>query len=248
MEERKRQSAEKKKHKKNAKGKVADKSLTPIPPSHPFIRQKSEGSGSENVDFEEAIKASVAATSHGDPEEDKMIERAIRASVQELHLASNEGDDRDVVQRAIQASVAEANQARRKDATGPHAEGLDGSSDHSKELEAALHRSLQEHPSSQINHTHIDLDDSGVDTDDDENIKLAMERSKSGDADGLKAADLNDDELQKAIEFSKKDHEEHEQSLSKSKTEEDVVLEYMKRQSLAEEEHKRSVTAQDGAS
>ena len=243
IEERKRHSAEKKKNKKGTKGKVVEKVPPAMPFSHPFVRQSTEGSSPEKVDFEEAIKASVAATSHGDPEEDKMIERAIRASVEELHLASKEGDDKDALQRAIQASVTEANRVRQQEKSEPHAEGLDGADDHNKALEAALHRSLQDHHLSQINsnNTTVDFDDSGVDTDDDENIKLAIERSKSESA-SLRVPDLSDDDLRKAMETSKKDHEKHELGLNKSKTEEEIVLDYTKRQSLAEERLKRNLT------
>ena len=233
----------------DTKGKAVDHFSATISRSHPFVRQKSGNPHPETDDFEEAIKASVAATSHGNPEEDKMIERAIRASVQELHIASNQGDDRDAVGRAIQASVAEATRLRAQEESRSHAGALDGTSDHSRELEAALHRSIQHHASSATegNVANLDFDDSGVDTDDDDNIKLAIERSKSGDTGGPEPAQLNDEDLQKAIEISKKDHEDLEQSLSRSKTEEEIVLEYIKRQSLAEEQHKQSVTGRSAA-
>ena len=235
IEERKRQSAAKKKNKKSAKGQTIDQESTAIPPSHPFIRTFSESSGSESNDVEEAIRASVAATSHGNPEEDKMIERAIRASIRELHQASSEGDDKDAVQRAIQASVAEANRNSNLGGSG-HASDLHKAGDHSKELEAALHRSLQEHEPNQIQHERasLDFDDSGVDTDDDENMKLALEKSKS---ESVKAAELHDQELREATEMSKRTHEEHEKV---SRSEEEIVIEYIKRQSLAEEQHKES--------
>jgi len=45
----------------------------------------------DSAAFEEAIRKSVAATSKGDPEEDKLIEMAIRASIEELQRASAEG-------------------------------------------------------------------------------------------------------------------------------------------------------------
>ncbi|KAK6612131.1 glycosyltransferase family 28 domain-containing protein [Botrytis cinerea] len=57
-------------------------------------------------DFEEAIQASVAATSRGNIEEDLMIERAIRASVAELQGGQKAGlSDQEVMDRAIRASV-----------------------------------------------------------------------------------------------------------------------------------------------
>jgi len=248
IEERKRQSAQKKKDKKSAQSKDGNHSPNAIPESHPFVHQQSGGTGAASADFEEAILASVAATSHGNPGEDKMIEKAIRASVLELQSASEEGDHADAVQRAIQASVAEATKVRGQDSSKPPTNDLDGASDHDKELESALHRSVSQHPpsASQKNLAIVDFDDSGVDTDDDENIKAAIERSKSAEMSGLKAAHLDED-FEEAIELSRKTQEEHKQGLSKSKTEEEIVLEYVKRQSLAEEQHKRSVTAKQGA-
>jgi len=249
IKEKKRLSAEKKQNKKRAQSKDGPDSPAAIPKSHPFVQQQSGGTGAHSADFEEAIHASVAATSRGNPDEDKMIEKAIRASVLELQSASEEGDDADAIQRAIQASVAEAAKLRGENSSKPHTDGLDGASDHDRELEAALHRSVSQPPSaSEINLANVDFDDSGVDTDDDENITAAIERSQSAKMDGPKAANLTDEDFEKAVELSKKAQEEHEQGLSKLKTEEEIVLEYVKRQSLAEEQHKRSIISQQSAS
>ena len=79
-----------------------------------------EGSIEEqNLEFEHAIHASVAATSRGNAEEDMMIERAIRASVKELQKAGGNANDSDVLNRAIQASIAEANRRLSSADPGP---------------------------------------------------------------------------------------------------------------------------------
>ncbi|CAD6591036.1 MAG: hypothetical protein ASARMPRED_005155 [Alectoria sarmentosa] len=252
IEERKKLSAEKKKEKKkgkkNAKGNDTEDVFAEIHASHPFLgpAQKSQESdpSHDDADFEEAIRTSVAATSRGNPEEDQMIERAIRASVTELHLASKEGDNNEAIQRAIKASVAEAASARNGDRSKPRPIALDGASDHEKELSAALQRSVQGNERSEERYplVNVDFDDSGVDTDDDENFKAAIERSKS-EPTGQPRAGKDEDDLQTAIELSRKAHEEHGQGLSKSMTEEEVVLEYVKKQSLAEEQLKKSIAA-----
>lgn len=248
IEERKKLSAEKKKGKKSARGNAMEDTFAEIQASHPFVAQtqKSEASDSshDGADFEEAIQASVAATSHGNPEEDQMIERAIRASVMELHLASKEGDNGGAIQSTIQASVAEAAQARREDGSKPQPNDLDGAGDHEKELAAALQRSVQENRRSEEQHplANVDFDDSGVDTDDDENIKAAIKKSKSAPT-GQSSGGEDEDDFQTAVELSRKAHEEYEQGVSKSKTEEQIVLEYVKKQSLAEEQLKKSVAA-----
>ena len=243
---------EKKKRKRSTQGQDTAQVSEEIPASHPFIDRPQRSNGSENApdsaEFEEAIQTSVAATSRGNPEEDRLIERAIRASVVELQLAAEDGDDEDAVQRAIQASVAEAARARGKEGSSSSSNFLDGAGDHDKELEAALYRSVQDlPPHSGEQHTLVgtDFDDSGVDTDDDENIKAAIERSNSALAGESMAPSPKDDEMQRAIELSKMAHEEHEQDQSKSKTEEEIVLEYIKKQSLAEEQHKHSLKSRE---
>ena len=248
IEERKKSSAEKKKKKKNAKGNATEDELSEIHASHPFVAQteKSRGSDPSNdsADFEEAIRTSVAATSRGNPEEDQMIEKAIRASVKELHLASKEDDNSEAIQRAIQASVAEAAQTRSEDRSQSRPTNLDRASNHEEELAAALQRSMNETQQPEEGHSlaDVNLDDSGVDTDDDENIKAAIEKSNSTPTRQSRGP-IDEDSFHTAIELSRKAHEEHTQGLGKSKTEEEIVLEYVKKQSLAEEELKKSVAA-----
>lgn len=159
-------------------------------------------------EFESAIKASVAATSRGNPEEDIMIERAIRASVRELQASSDSGSgvsEHDAMDRAIKASIAEANKGR--NARDSSAEPLSDA-----EFNAILEKSLQQslHDSQS---TGITLEDNDVDTDDDEDMKRAIAASKTA----------------------------HEQKAKDGKSEEEIVLEYIKKQSLAEEEHRKAV-------
>jgi len=187
-----------------------------------------------SIAFEEAIQDSVLATSKGNPEEDKMIERAIRASVAELQSAS-EGDGDDAVRRAIQASIAEATRGRAEDGTTPPSQ-VDGLSDHDEQLKAALRRSLLEYHQSNesgIRDPRHDSDDSGIATDDDENVQSALEMSRASSAG--KHRTESDKNLQKAIEESKRAHEVHE-GLAKTKTEEEIIREFIKKQSEAEEQ------------
>jgi len=189
---------------------------------------------SEDVDFEEAIQQSIAVTSKGNPEEDAAIERAIRASVQELQHASEEADGEGALRSAIQASMAEANRAHSGHNIAPHG--------HPEQPEAALHQNIQQRPSLgkiQTEIAELDFDDSGVDTDDDENIKAALESSRK-----LPSSEYQDQELERALAESKMLHDEHAESLNKAKTEEDIVMEYVKRQSLAEDAFKKSSGAQ----
>ena len=245
LEEKKRHSAEKKKLKRGLSD-DANKSHKVIPTDHPFVGRprepKATTSSSDSGDFEEAIKTAVAATSRGNPEEDAIIERAIRATVTELQNASKDGDSGDAIQRAIEASVAEAAQSRQDERSNPPAAGSDVAEDYDEQLKLALHRSLQENSKSDQPNVlaNADFDDSGIDTDDDENIKAAIQRSKTMPITDSPVDSPKEEDLQKVIELSKK---EHDQDRSKSKTEEEIVLEYIKKQSLAEEQHKRAAAA-----
>jgi hypothetical protein len=168
----------------------------------------------DREEFEQAIKASVAATSRGNPEEDFMIERAIRASVRELQRpegsAPSERDalEHDALERAIKASVAEAARER---ALGPK----DGTSNPpDPEFTTILEKSLQASLRDSLHTTDTEkFPQIGPDTDEDDDVKRALEASRVS-------------------------HEEH---LSRTKTEEEIVMEYVKRQSLVEEEHKRAM-------
>lgn len=180
----------------------------------------------DSATFEEAIQQSVRATSHGNPEEDAMIERAIRVSVTELRAAAKSGDEKQAIQRAIQASIAEATRVREATVTGNDSAPYD----HNDGLHQALQRSVSSH-NDQGNSIGGDEDDSGVDTDDDENIRSAIERSQS--------------DYQRSQEVEKQSPQE-EGYLHKARTEEEIVLEYVKKQSLLEEEHRRSLESKAG--
>jgi len=190
----------------------------------------------EHPELEEAIQRSLTATSRGNPEEDKLIERAIRASVAELQRASQEGDEDKALNRAIQASVAEAAQARGSSTLTGSGTGMEKANDHNEVLEAALHRSVQDH------HRHSDGSDSGIDTDDDEAVREAIELSKESTSSSTRPAGNTSDEeaeLQKVMEESKQAQRLREEENARAKTEEEIVLEYVKKQSLAEQEHRR---------
>ena len=246
IEARKNTLAEKRKKNKYVKGFADEDIIAESHASHPFIDrgQKSQrfDLNQDGADFEEAIRTSVAATSGGNPEEDRMIERAIRASVEELNLASKKADHNEAIHRAIQASLSEAANARNEDHAETQSNRIIKHGDHNKEVAAALQQSMDENQRPGVRETLPDVnsEDSDVDTDDDTNIKAAIEQSKStptGQAMGMK----DDDDFHTAIELSRKTHEEHEQGLDDSKTEEEIVLEYVKKQSLAEEHFKKSI-------
>ena len=213
-------------------------SIGQAPPSAVGTAELASSGSEDHSDaaFERAITESVSATSTGNAKQDAMIERAIRASVAELRrtTASSDHDEEDAMQRAVRASIAEANRPR----SGERRAGKEGVPDeeHDKQLEAAIRMSMQDRGGTGAPRSAPqDWDDSDVDTDDDENIKAAIRNSTS-------QAEPRDEELETALEESRK-AQEKEASADKLSEEERVVLEYVKKQSLMEEEHRR---ARDG--
>jgi UDP:flavonoid glycosyltransferase YjiC (YdhE family) len=165
-------------------------------------------------EFEIAIKRSVTETSRGDPQEDAMIERALRASVKELqdHADANGGyneatvHDDDAYKRAIHASVAEAKRARGEQESGVATRDDAEDDAHDLELARALTQSLEDYKAKQGSSMH----------------------------------DGNDDEaLSRAITASEEADKKQREELDRQKTEEEIVMEYVKKQSLLEEEHRR---------
>jgi hypothetical protein len=96
-------------------------------------------------------------------------------------------------------------------------------------LEKAIQDSLASYQISPPVPAHVD----DVDTDDDENVKLAIQMSK-GSQSQLGIDSDNEEEVKLAIQKSKDE-------ARSTKTEEEIVLEYVKKQSLLEAEHKKAV-------
>lgn len=196
-----------------------------------------------NAEFEEAIKKSVSATSEGDPREDAMIERALRASVNELKNAPAAGSNYGAYDRAVAACATEAGGGGQASGNRENPEDA--------ELKEALRRSLKDHGAETSRGQEQDSLDSGFGSEDDEDYRHAVEskgihstagrsRAELHDKDGKGSADPDsDDELKRAMTESELEHKSKEDELARNKTEEEVVLEYVKKQSLLEEEHRQ---------
>lgn len=243
-------------------------------------------------DYDHAILKAVTETSKGNPDEDAIIERALRASLRELHNAGHDGTDHDdeAYKKALRASLQEFNRAQaarkqhRADAqeTGvvsTIAETDEEEEEHKNQLEKVLTKSLEEYKLSQAARsvpnfsTETASHDSGIDTDYDDDFKRAVEESKRLHAENqLKHTDLarreealatpagagvadsehghgrggdgqednedddDDDDLKKAITASENEEKVRQQNLTQQRTEEEIVMDYIKKQSLLEEE------------
>ncbi|KAK5070166.1 hypothetical protein LTR64_002003 [Lithohypha guttulata] len=234
------------------------------PPVH---RSSADLLSAQEADFEEAIARSVSQTSRGNPQEDAVIERALRASVKALQNNPEpvtDDNEEEIFQRAVQASVEEAERARREltsQVTGSTQSPFDEHEDRAI-LERALSQSLEDHHGGG---RRIGMVDNDLDTDEDEEYRLALEASRqeadhAGSkqrpvppilADSVKTTstkyddnDENDEELLKAMTLSEQEGKEREAALAKQRTEEDIVMEYIKKQSLLEEEHRQKMQRQ----
>lgn len=164
-------------------------SFSSIGSSTTLAKSQSRDSGLD--DYEHAIQTSINATSKGNPDEDAVIERALRASLRELQNASSKGDkhSEEAYQSAIQASMQEYKKAHAEKGqeTGT-VSTLPESHEHDEDLERVLTQSLEDYkkktggqppqlPARDETHWEDDSD-SGVDTDYDEEFERAIAESK----------------------------------------------------------------------
>ncbi|KAK8162402.1 hypothetical protein IWX90DRAFT_435371 [Phyllosticta citrichinensis] len=124
-----------------------------MPPSSPRTGHGAEELGENEWDEDalaEAIRQSVAETSSGNPEEDELVERAIRASLAagEQRYHPDDGAEDDELRRALAASLAahEEEESAERQRHQTQEVGVEGSADdamHKREMEEALRRSLE---------------------------------------------------------------------------------------------------------
>lgn len=213
-----------------------------------------QSASSGDAEYEQAIQASVQETSRGNTEEDAMVEVAMRESVwamrqrgslpesapgvagedtgpkgnifQDEEYQMTDEEYQSLIEMAIQQSLAShvAGTRRPWDSGSGGACGATGSGS-----AGAGHGSARSGPH----------DDGG---DDDAELLRAIEESKKTRA-APRAEDESEDELRRAMEASR----EHLQRETSQRTEEEIVLEYVKRQSLAEEEYRRRMGRGRGA-
>lgn len=200
----------------------------------------------EDAEYEQAIQTSVRETSRGNQEEDAVVEAAIRQSVNAVRrqgalpepVRTDAGLDKkdptifedkeynitdeeyqSLIEQAIQESLA----SQSHDISLPQESGfveLDGS----ETVKRARSRNYDQP-------TPVGR---SQDEDDDEDFRRAIEESKGLSARPSVSA-AEDDEYERAIAASKEETDRE----KSQQTEEDIVMEYVKRQSLAEAEYQR---------
>ncbi|KAK0618056.1 hypothetical protein B0T17DRAFT_495243 [Bombardia bombarda] len=193
----------------------------------------------EDEQFEQAIRVSVQQTSRGDREEDALIEANIRASVKEMRRIAELEKEREQQQQQQQQQFGRGDW---KGALPPPPPLLPRSSSSTSVQPTVLD------PGN-------DLEDMSNVSDEEyqaliaEAVKrsLIQKQQQSGVAAGEYGAsaptggsatnvDEDEEQLRRAMEESERAHRDEQQ---RQRTEEDVVMEYVMRQSLAEEEYRR---------
>lgn len=180
----------------------------------------------EDDELERAIRESVKQTSRGNPDEDTVIEQAIRQSVSEMHTIDN-GKEKANLKYPEPATTALGVQAS-DDVTDEQYQAL---------IEEAVRQSLQGHAAGSGHHHGSGADDVGGD---DEQLRMAIKQSmEHGQAGQHGAGGEMDEDLRRAVHESEAAHQEQQRRDAAAMTEEEVVLEYIKKQSLAETEYMR---------
>ena len=208
----------------------------------------------ERRELEAAIAASISENSRGNTEEDQLMARAIRASVAELERApadASEQDSEEALKRALKASIEEA--------------GRSGATEEEQKLlEETLRKSLLDTSHRRQHGSDSEWDSS--DTEDDADFQRMMAESKelahlqqhypqdyqnvtnmheSGTVgaahttSGSVDTSVEDQELRKALEESEKAERERQANSNKEKSEDEIVMDFIKKQSLLEEEHRQ---------
>ncbi|KAH7321377.1 family 1 glycosyltransferase [Stachybotrys elegans] len=211
---------------------------------YPDVNTSSSTLSSEDAEFERAILASVRDTSRGNAEEDAMIEAAIRESVAAVRQSGG-------LPEPVRTDKSSQAWPEKSPAMFQDEEYQITDEEYQALVEQAIKQSMGVLPASDMDEFHetkgkypdtvvreSSAGPSGnVRDEDDEDLQRALAASRIAPALPPRQVDnpTDDDELQRAIEASKQDLELEQAQ----KTEEDVVFEYMRKQSLAEEEWRR---------
>lgn len=210
----------------------------PVPPTS-SSSSSARPSLSEDAEYEQAIQISVLETSHGNAEEDAMIEVAIRESVRAMrqHGGLPEPIPEDPEKNL---TIFDSEEFQITD----------------EEYQALIKQAIQQSMANHMDHVSLGHDEGFADLDAVSTRRSAESASTAAHCSGREAS--ADAELQRAIEESKMqlprvggedDEEELQRAIAASReemerqatqrTEEEIVLDFVKKQSLAEEELRR---------
>lgn len=228
---------------------------SPPPPASPAApaQQAAPSFEPEDPEMERAIRESVAQTSQGDRNEDVMIEAQIRASVKEMRAIA------DLNRRQEQARDFKERPSGSPSPAGPsdnqHQLHPPPPQQTAKSVEAGegpgarrdiTDEQFEELVAEAVRQSMASQAQGGAEEDEDEYLARALEESKraspgagEGSGGGGDGGDDDDEELRRALEESQRAHQEYVARQSTARSEEDIIMEYVKKQSMAEEEFRQ---------
>ncbi|RBR07804.1 uncharacterized protein FIESC28_10497 [Fusarium coffeatum] len=190
---------------------------------------------SEDEEFEKAIQTSIQETSRGNAEEDAQVEAAMRESINAVRQRSESDEapplplkDSSIFKDAEYRITDEEYQALVEQAIQQSLGNDVALPEYSKMSASGGTDTASNPPAGSTYH-------------DDKELQQAIEASKKQSPPPLPPREENDEDFERAIAASKEAMEKE----SSQRTEEDIVMEYVKKQSLAEEEYRKKM-AQEG--
>lgn len=207
------------------------------PHEQSFYQDSDDEDYRHNAEFEKALQESIKQTSKGDADEDRDIDRAIRASIAHLQKAitkqgsSSAVEDEDADDEQLKLAIAESLKGK---GAGPSSTSFEQQETGVLKPPAIPPRSPRRSPSP-LPQAAIQKAAQEVETGEPGGSSLAADVHADADR---SLHDLDDEDLKKALAESQKMGEDEE----RAKAEEEIVLEYVKKQSLLEENYRRSQT------
>jgi hypothetical protein len=149
----------------------------------------------------------------------------MKASMEEAQKSGVSEEEQRVLEETLRTSMLDTSKARRQHGSDSEWDSSDteDDEDYQRMIEESKHlHDLHSRP------------EKG-----DEYFTAIAGTRETSNAQGATQDDNEEEALRKAIEESERAAQEHQTNLEKQRTEEDIVMEYVKKQSLAEEEHRR---------
>lgn len=230
------------------------------------IHQNSSGNAQEDELVANAIRASIAELDRqpadvGAEEEEQALKRAMTASLEEAGRTGSSAEEQRVLEETIRRSLLDTSK-RRLHGSDSEWESSDTEGDEefqrivaeSKEV-AHLHEKYPEEYKAVSGAQEAGImrdiaDATGASASDPTQAGASVpsqpptlpSRTADGRSHAEHAQDADEEEeLRKALKLSEQSHQEDAKKLEQAKNEEDIVMEYVRKQSLLEDEHRRKI-------
>ncbi|KAF1939015.1 UDP-Glycosyltransferase/glycogen phosphorylase [Clathrospora elynae] len=216
------------------------------------VAGSSRGNSDEDNLVASAIRASIAELERAPPgtttekDDEEALKRALTASLEEQGKTDCTEEEQKALEETLKKSLLETSRRRQHDSDAKW--GFDADAEEADEYRRIIAESKElahlhvNHPQDYENSPAGAQQESGMMDAMAQAIGAASNEHASSQAQGRKqGGDEDDAELKKVLAESEKAEKERMTKLEKQKTEEDIVMEYVRKQSLLEEEHRQRV-------